>query len=139
MRGGRPARAPQRAEAGRALGGGERCGRLPAAGAAVQCAAGLGARQGRGAACEGPLPPAALFRAAAGGSAFVLPPHLSARLGGTAQVGAGTVDSGGRSPEPVRGGKAVPCCGGRSRGCGGRLRLRPEAGAAGRSLAWLFL
>lgn len=51
--GGRPARAPQRAEAGRALGSGEGSGRPPAAagaGAPVQCAAGLGARRGRGAA-----------------------------------------------------------------------------------------
>lgn len=36
-------------------------------------------------------------------------------------MGAATVGSGGRSPEPGRGGKAVPCCGGRSRACGGRL------------------
>lgn len=118
------ARAPQRAEASRALGsgrGGGGRGRLPADGSggagAVRSRAGGSAAAGR---C-GVRRPAAPRRAAAGGSAFVLPPHLSARLGGTAQVGAGAVGSGGGSAEPGRGGKATPCCGGRSRGCGWRL------------------
>lgn len=69
--------APQRAEVGwRSVPAGEGSGRLPAAG--LWCS-GAG-----GSAGESPLPPPRRR------AAFVLPPHLSAGLGGTAQVGAGT-------------------------------------------------
>lgn len=83
-------------------------------------AAGPGARRGR----ESPLPPRRRS------AAFVLPPHLSAGLRETAQVGAGTAHPRSRGGE-VRRGCAVLRCGGRSRGCGGRL----HAGGGGQGTA----
>lgn len=116
--------APQRAEVGwRSVPAGEGSGRLPAV--SLWCS-GAG-----GSAGERPLPPP--HRRAA----FVLPPHLSAGLGGTAQVGAGTAAAAAHPRSrggEVRRGCAVlrrPLPGLRGAAARRGLRLRPAAGAAG--------
>lgn len=120
--------APQRAEVGwRSVPAGEGSGRLPAAGAGLWCSA-AGDPAG-----ESPLP------SPLRNAAFVLPPHLSAGLGGTAQVGAGTAAAAAHPRSrggEVRRGCAVlrrPLPGLRGAAARRGLRLRPAAGAEGRA------